>query len=178
MQATRNSNEAAASAAENDSIEVQANGSISSEAYASSSSLGAIPTAIHNLKSLQINFVALDFDQTILKVHTGGRWPGTEKELLEHVRPVFWELIPELQLAGIEVAVVTFSRQISLVRGVLDAIMTTAERHGVLQLPNPAKPSGRIPIRGNDHSWKYTGKGSQRGKQPHMASAVEELEYR
>jgi hypothetical protein len=136
--------------------------------------MGAIPQAIQRLKELQINFLALDFDQTILNIHTGGRWQGTLEELLPHVRPVFLQLIPAAQEAGLEVAVVTFSRQVSLVRGVLDTIMTSSG----IELANPSKPSGRIPIRGNDRSWSYTGKGSRMGKQAYMASAVEELEYR
>ena len=64
---------------------------------------------------------------------------------------------------NIHVAIVTFSRQINLVKGVLEAIV------GVEQ-------ASKIPIRGGDRSWKYEGVGSQDGKQAHMASAVEELE--
>ena len=36
--------------------------------------------------------------------------------------------------------------------------------------------AAKIPIRGGDRSWNYHGVGSLEGKQPHMASAVEELE--
>jgi hypothetical protein len=156
---------------------------ILSAAYASSSSLGAIPTAVARLKELHINFLALDFDQTILSCHTGGRWQGSVDELLEFVRPVFIQLIPAAQEAGIEVAVVTFSHQVSLVRAVLDSIMMSAGStddisHNKNTTATYKSPSGRIPIRGNDRSWTYNGKGARSGKQPHMASAVEELEYR
>jgi hypothetical protein len=156
---------------------------LSSAAYASASSLGAIPTALARLKELNINFLALDFDQTILSCHTGGRWQGSVDELLEYVRPVFIQLIPAAQEAGIEVAVVTFSHQISLVRAVLDSIMISAGSTNNASNNNSTTatykyPSGRIPIRGNDRSWTYNGKGARTGKQPHMASAVEELEYR
>ena len=64
---------------------------------------------------------------------------------------------------NIHIAIVTFSRQISLVKGVMEAVV------GVEQ-------AAKIPIRGGDRSWKYEGAGSQEGKQAHMASAVEELE--
>jgi hypothetical protein len=160
--------------------------SLSSAAYASSSSLGAIPLAVARLKELHINFLALDFDQTILSCHTGGRWQGSVDELLEYVRPVFIQLIPAAQEAGIEVAVVTFSHQISLVRAVLDSIMMSAistndtsnVKYHNSTSTNYKSPSGRIPIRGNDRTWTYNGKGARSAKQPHMASAVEELEYR
>ena len=64
-----------------------------------------------------------------------------------------------------QVAIVTFSGQIHIVRGILDHVVGE-------------EASQRIPIRGNDRSWTYNGHGSVKGKQPHMASAVEELETR
>ncbi|CAM9929681.1 unnamed protein product [Ascophyllum nodosum] len=35
--------------------------------------------------------------------------------------------------------------------------------------------ASQIPIRGDDFSWDYEGRGATEGKQSHMASAVEEL---
>ena len=132
-----------------------------------------INQAIARLKELGINFLALDFDRTILDIHTGGRWKGSPEELFPHVRPIFAHLIEAAMASSssdeegegqeLHVGVVTFSRQIQLVRGILD------------QIVGP-EVSQRIPIRGGDRSWTYTGGGSTQGKQPHMASAVEELE--
>lgn len=31
--------------------------------------------------TVQINFLAIDFDQTMINIHTGGRWKGTTAEL-------------------------------------------------------------------------------------------------
>ena len=123
----------------------------------------SISTAIARLQELEINFLAIDFDQTILDVHTGGQWKGTLDELLPHVRPVFTQLIRAAVDANIKVAVVTFSPQIKIIRGVLDHIVGIEVSQG-------------IPIRGGDRSWQYKGGGSKKGKQSHMASAVEELE--
>lgn len=125
-----------------------------------------ITQAIAKLKELGINFLAIDFDQTILDVHTRGVWQGTLEELYPHVRPVFAHLIEAaIQEGDMYVAVVTFTRQIHFVRGVLD------------QIVGP-EASQQIPIRGGDRSWAYTGAGRAYGKQGHMASAVEELESR
>ncbi len=45
--------------------------------------------------------------------------------------------------------------------------------------PNTPKPCmEQIPVRGEDGSWTYLGDGSHKGKQGHMASAVEELQSR
>ena len=128
-----------------------------------------INQAIARLKELGINFLALDFDRTILDIHTGGRWKGSPEELFPHVRPIFAHLIEAAMASSssdeegegrefLHVGVVTFSRQIQLVRGILD------------QIVGP-EVSQRIPIRGRDDSWKHT-----QGKQPQMAGAIEELE--
>ena len=125
----------------------------------------AITAAISKLKELNINFLAIDFDCTILEIHTGGRWSGTLEELFPHIRPVYAQLIQAAVDSDIHVAVVTFTSQIKFVRGVLDHIVGETA-------------SQKIPIRGNDRSWEYNGEGSKDGKMPHMASAVEELETR
>jgi hypothetical protein len=128
----------------------------------------AIQSAISKLQELGINFLAIDFDQTILDIHTGGRWTDSLEELLPHVRPVFAQLIQAALQNNIHVAICTFTSQIKLVRGVLDYMV------GI-------DAAQKIPIRGGDRSWQYNngvGGGSLEGKQPHMASAVEELETR
>jgi hypothetical protein len=114
---------------------------------------------------VSINFLAIDFDQTILDTHTGGNWKGTAEELVQHVRPMFRHLIPAALDEEIHIAVVTFSGQTELVRNVLEAVTDRA---------------AEIPIRGGfpGRTFIYEGQGSTQGKQAHMASAVEELEER
>jgi hypothetical protein len=145
----------------------------------------------HMKDNVGINFLALDFDQTILDIHTGGNWKGSLEELFPHIRPVYAQLIVAALTNGMEVAVVTFTHQTKFVRGVLNHIFSaslhgerndvprldpaTLEAIGVLGIGNVVDTSHRIPIRGNDRSWTYKGKGSTDGKQPYMASAVEEL---
>lgn len=147
----------------------------------------SIQKVIDHLKNdVGINFLALDFDQTILDIHTGGRWNHSLEELFPHIRDVYAQLIRAALTNDMEVAVVTFSCQTKFVRGVLDHIMSscldmdpqTLEAMGVLGIGNVVDTSHRIPIRGGDRSWRYNGSGSHEGKQPHMASAVEELEAR
>jgi len=126
-------------------------------------SYNAVEAAILKLKAVGINFVAVDFDQTIIDVHTGGRWSGTPEELSVHVRPEFKQLLPAMLRNQICVAVVTFSPQTSMIQRILEQIVGPDQ-------------SSRIPIRGGDRTWSYDGEGSKAGKQAHMASAVEELE--
>ena len=53
----------------------------------------SIDQAIGRIKEVNINFLAIDFDQTFIDIHTGGRWPGTLHELIAHVRPEFRDLV-------------------------------------------------------------------------------------
>ena len=111
---------------------------------------------------MKVNFLAIDFDQTMVDVHTGGRWKESASDLANHLRPVFLRLIPEATRRKIRVAIVTFSCQTSLIREVLDVAFDP-------------DVSDAIPIRGNDRTWTYAGNGMRHGKQQHMASAAEEL---
>ena len=86
---------------------------------------------------------------------------GTVEDLAEKVRPFFLSLIPLALSRGFCVAIVTFSPQVHMVAAVLK-----------LKFPHVCN---RIPIRGEDRSWIYDGKGSREGKQAHMASAAEEV---
>ena len=142
---------------------------------ATTTSRASAQAAVAHLRSLGINFVALDFDRTILKVHTGGVWTETLKELQKHVRPEMKQLMESiLAKQSMHMAVVTFSGQITLVRGVLDSIVGESS-------------SKNIPIRGADGSWlePYPTRGwwpedadlnYDEGKQPHMLSVIQELE--
>jgi hypothetical protein len=123
----------------------------------------AVEVAIAKLQELDINLLALDFDQTVIDIHTGGRWGGNVEELQSHVRNEFRQLMVAACQSDIRIAIVTFSVQSSMVGAIVESIVG----------PDHA---ARIPIRGGDRSWSYQGEGSKDGKQAHMASAVEELE--
>ena len=81
----------------------------------------AISSAVAKLKELGINFLALDFDQTILDVHTGGRWRESLEDLFPHVRPVFAQLIQAaVEDPEVHVGIVTFTAQTNIVRIVVN----------------------------------------------------------
>ena len=64
--------------------------------------------------------IAIDFDATIIQVHTYGRWTGGAAALAAHVRPVFAALLrAAVPMDNVTVAVVTFSGQIAVIRDVL-----------------------------------------------------------
>ena len=71
-----------------------------------------------------VKLMALDFDQTIVDIHTGGAWRGPSSSLVPHVRPCFKALI-EAALAEprLHVCVVTFSTQPGLIDDILRAAL-------------------------------------------------------
>lgn len=66
-----------------------------------------------------IQCLALDFDQTLVGVHTHGEFDGCSADLAASVRPFFRALVPLCASRGIVVAVVTFSSQVVLIADVL-----------------------------------------------------------
>lgn len=64
--------------------------------------------------------ITIDFDATIIQVHTYGSWSGCAAALAAHVRPVFVAILQTaVPMENITVAIVTFSGQIGLIRDVL-----------------------------------------------------------
>ena len=98
-----------------------------------------------------IKMVAIDFDLTLVSVHTNGEWMFTARPLASRVRPGFPELLREASQRGLRLAIVTFSPQVKLVRDVLRAVL-------------PEEDVERICIRGNTLDWKPYPSSRKRGK--------------
>ena len=99
------------------------------------------------------NFLALDFDFTIIEKHTGGRWKDSPDELRRHVRPVFKCLLNAAINEGMHVGVATFSEQKTLISNV----MSNAFPHG-----------GYIPIEGRCC-------GESHGKNKHIDAVIKDI---
>ena len=116
-------------------------------------------------KRTGINFLAIDFDKTLVDCHTQGKWSGSVDHLGSKVRPFFKILVPMAMSQGIKVAIVTKSPQVKVIQAVVSGVFPDCGAY--------------IPVRGHpsngDFVWEYQGKGSKEGKQMHMASAAEEL---
>lgn len=115
------------------------------------------------LRSAGIACFCVDFDRTMVSCHTYGRWHRTPEELGRYVRPVFRALIPRLLSAGCDVAVVTFSKQDHLVRGVLRDVFGE-------------EIAERIHLRTNSYKFRRRrGSAWDTGKQLHIESVIEEV---
>lgn len=106
---------------------------------------------VQNLLASGIRLVAVDFDLTILNVHTRGFWQFTSKMLATRVRPCFQQFLTVAVNSELHVAVVTQSPQVSLIQEVLEQTL-------------PDCDTGRIVIRGADGSWKMLKGVSKEGR--------------
>ncbi|XP_013389097.1 uncharacterized protein LOC106157863 [Lingula anatina] len=75
---------------------------------------------VNTLKEKGITLLAIDFDRTIVSVHTAGAWRRGAETLAEYVRPCFKAALKAaLAETLIHVCVVTYSQQPELIREVL-----------------------------------------------------------
>eukprot|EP01036_Dinobryon_divergens_P027974 gene27974-36844_t len=114
------------------------------------------------LKRKGINFIAIDFDLTLISRHTSSQYRGKAKDLVLCIRSCFSLLIPVLLDNLIAVSIVTFSNQTELIRE-------------VTKLAFPFHWS-KIVVRTSDKSWGDAGDRDRYGKQKYIASAAEESE--
>lgn len=71
--------------------------------------------------------VALDFDLTIIDLHTGGNWEGDATTLVSHVRPQVQCLMQQVKKLGLHVAVASFSAQEELLRETIRLAMSDSD---------------------------------------------------
>ena len=73
-----------------------------------------------------IKLLALDFDKTIVGVHTKGMWQGETSQLAEEVRPCFVQLLEaalDNRADDLNICIVTYSKQPELIRELLDMVL-------------------------------------------------------
>ena len=87
--------------------------------HALTTSRSSLLASTHAYTLERIRLVAIDFDLTIIDIHTGGVWNKGADLLVPQVRPEIICLIRGCLEHGIHVAVATFSRQIKLLNKVL-----------------------------------------------------------
>lgn len=98
--------------------------------------------AAENVKVLSrigIKLICIDFDDTLLGIHTGGKWQQSAVELCAHVRPFFLSFIRVAYEAGICVSIVSFSPQVDLIRQVLEITFGDAlASHLIVRCDDPS----------------------------------------
>ncbi len=116
------------------------------------------------LQESELRLIAIDFDRTLVRVHTSGCYEGPIEALVQQARPEFIHLIEVALAAGTSVAIVTFSPQAAMIRALL---------HGCIG----PELAAMVQLRTADPSEMWSGvpglPSRQAGKLHHIASAWE-----
>jgi hypothetical protein len=92
---------------------------------------------------VNIKLIALDFDLTIVDIHTRGNWNRNALELVSHVRPEMQCLIQHSLGKGVQAAVASFSAQEQLIRDVIRDAIPPARDIVVRGGKNRSEPQGK-----------------------------------
>ncbi|XP_066294124.1 uncharacterized protein [Branchiostoma lanceolatum] len=117
---------------------------------------------VQKLRAAGVRLVALDWDRTIITVHTKGCWEDGPSKLAKHVRPCFKYFIAACLDSSLHLCVVTFSSQSPLIKD-------------TLKIAIPHSDTSAIIIRGNTKDWARIQGVPILGKQQHIASAIREV---
>ena len=83
------------------------------------------------LQRKNIKLVAIDFDNTLLSIHTCGYYQGTVDNLLDYIRSTFYYLIQEILDSPsfnqtLHLCIVSFSSQEQLIRKLIEQAFKTS----------------------------------------------------
>ncbi len=126
---------------------------------------------VASMRRAGVRLLVLDFDQTLVSLHTHGKWSGPGYELGKHVRPFFLELVPVALRKGLAVSVATLSPQRRVVQHALaEAFGPTVARQILVRcLDGSWTPALECEI---PESWRHC---SRRGKAEHVLSVVSKI---
>ena len=113
---------------------------------------------------MNIKVIALDFDRTIIDIHTGGDWNSTYQDLVPHVRSEMKCLMDQSLSKGIHVAVASFSIQEDLIKQVIAEVIPLSSSSSS-SFPSSSLPSSKVPttviVRGGENISEPDGKKKQ-----------------
>lgn len=78
---------------------------------------------VSTLDKKGIRVLAVDFDQTLIKIHSGGVWKDSTDNLAKHVRPCMKDLLEVALQREMIVCIVTFHSQPRIIRELLKKLL-------------------------------------------------------
>ncbi|CAF1397808.1 unnamed protein product [Rotaria sordida] len=120
------------------------------------------------LQRKNIKLIAIDFDNTLLSIHTSGYYKGTAENLLEHIRSTFLYFIQEILdspafCQTLHLCIVSFSSQEQLIRKLLELAFKTSKTDRIIIRCNTPEFISNI----NEKNFL--------GKEYHLSSVVTEI---
>lgn len=83
---------------------------------------------VSTLEKKGIRVVAVDFDQTLIKIHSGGIWKDSTDNLAKHIRPCMKDLLETALQQELIVCIVTFHSQPWVIRELLKSLLKKWEQ--------------------------------------------------
>ncbi|GFR64056.1 hypothetical protein ElyMa_000170500 [Elysia marginata] len=84
---------------------------------------GKVDSFASALTKKGIRLLAVDFDKTLIDIHSRGMWDEGVNKLAAHVRPCMRDLLEDAHHKGVFVAIVTYHRQDWLLKDVLGKVL-------------------------------------------------------
>lgn len=84
---------------------------------------GKVDTFASALTKKGIRLLAVDFDKTLIDIHSRGVWDESVAKLASHVRPCMKDLLEAANHKGVYVAIVTYHRQDWLIKELLEKVL-------------------------------------------------------
>ena len=81
--------------------------------------LNKVADLVSTMEEKGIKVVALDFDQTLISIHSGGVWKDSVDNLAKHLRPCMRDLLDVALQRDLITCIVTFHSQPWLIREML-----------------------------------------------------------
>lgn len=116
---------------------------------------------ISTLDKKGIRVLAVDFDQTFIKIHSGGVWKDSTDNLAKHVRPCMKDLLEAALQREMIVCIVTFHSQPWIIRELLKKLLK--------------KDSEKIYVQANTIEFRERHNYEYLGKEAHITAVLTEV---
>ncbi|XP_069135781.1 uncharacterized protein [Argopecten irradians] len=120
-----------------------------------------ISTFVSLLEKKGIRLLAVDFDETLISIHSGGFWKDSAEKLSKHVRPCMRDLMEEALLRNVNVCIVTYFTQPWIIREMLKLVFK--------------RDVEKIYVQANTPEFREKNKHKILGKEAHLAAVCTDL---
>ncbi|XP_033747488.1 uncharacterized protein LOC117332620 [Pecten maximus] len=120
-----------------------------------------ISTFVTLLEKKGIRLLAVDFDETLISIHSGGCWKDSAEKLSQHVRPCVRDLMEEALQRNVNVCIVTYFTQPWIIREMLKLVFK--------------RDVEKIYVQANTAEFREKNKHQILGKEAHLAAVCTEL---
>ncbi|XP_062606066.1 uncharacterized protein LOC134267873 [Saccostrea cucullata] len=121
----------------------------------------SVVNLVSSIEKKGIRVVAVDFDQTLIKIHSGGVWKDSTDNLAKHIRPCMKDLLEVSLQRELIVCIVTFHSQPWVIRELLKKLLK--------------KDAEKIYVQANTIEFRERHNYEYLGKEAHITAVLTEV---